>query len=40
MGGGAESASTGKRKYGNGKYGTARFLRMENATTAKVSMNL
>jgi len=39
--GGAKSASTGKRKYGNGKYEIiTRFLRMENASTANISMNL
>jgi len=29
--GGAENASTGKRKYGKAKYETANFARMENA---------
>ena len=38
--GGAESASTGKGKCGNEKHEIARFLRMENASTANVSMNL
>ena len=31
--GGAENASTGKRKYGKGKYETAHFASMENAST-------
>jgi len=31
--GGAENASTGKRKYGKGKYETAHFARMEKAST-------
>ena len=31
--GGAENASTGKRKYGKSKYETAHFARMENAST-------
>ena len=31
--GSAENASTGKRKYGKGKYETAHFARMENACT-------
>ena len=38
--GGAENASTGKRKYGKGKYETAHFARMENACMEKVSTNL
>jgi len=37
-GGGAESANTGKRKYGNAKYEIERFLK--NASTANASMNL
>jgi len=36
-GGGAENASTGKRKYGKGKYETAHFARMENACTENTS---
>jgi len=35
--GGAENASTGKRKYGKGKYETAHFARMENACTENPS---
>ena len=31
--GGAENASTGNRKYGKGKYETAHFASMENAST-------
>ena len=31
LNGGAENASTGKRKYGKGKYETAHFARMENS---------
>jgi len=38
--GGAENASTGKRKYGKGKYETAHFARMENACTENASTNL
>ena len=37
MVGGAEYASTGKRKYGKGKYETAHFARMENACTENAS---
>ena len=37
---GAESAVTGKCKYGNGKYEIAWFLGLENTSTAKISMNL
>ena len=40
VGVGSESASPGKRKYGNGKYEIVRFLRMENASTGNISMNL
>ena len=36
--GGAENASTGKRKYGKGKYETAYFARMENASTEKANL--
>jgi len=35
--GGAESASTGKRKYEKGKYETAHFAMMENACTENAS---
>jgi len=35
--GGAENVSTGKRKYGKGKYKTAHFARMENACTENAS---
>jgi len=35
--GGAENASTGKRKYGKGKYETAHFARMENASAENAS---
>ena len=35
--GGAENASTGKRKYRKGKYETAHFARMENASTENAS---
>ena len=35
--GGAENASTGKRKYGKSKYETAHFARMENACTENAS---
>jgi len=35
--GGAENASTGKRKCGKGKYETAHFARMENASTENAS---
>ena len=35
--GGAENASTGKRKYGKGKYETAHFARMENACMENAS---
>jgi len=38
--GGAENASTGKRKYGRGKYETAHFARMENGCTENASTNL
>ena len=38
--GGAENASTGKCKYGKGKYETAHFARMENACTENASTNL
>jgi len=38
--GGDENASTGKRKYGKGKYETAHFARMENACTEIASTNL
>ena len=38
--GGAENASTGKRKYGKGKYETAHFARMENACTENASTTL
>jgi len=35
--GGAENASTGKRKYGKSKYETAHFARMENTCTENAS---
>jgi len=35
--GGAENASTRKRKYGKGKYETVHFARMENACTENAS---
>jgi len=35
--GGAENASTRKRKYGKGKYKTVHFARMENASTENAS---
>ena len=35
--GGAENASTGKRKYGKGTYETAHFARVENACTENAS---
>jgi len=37
---GAENASTGKRKYGKGKYETAHFARVENACMENASTNL
>jgi hypothetical protein len=37
-GGGAEIASTGNRNYGNGKYKSAHFEMMENASTENRSI--
>jgi hypothetical protein len=36
--GGAEIASTGNRNYGNGKYKSAHFEMMENASTENRSI--
>ena len=38
-GGTPENASTGKRKYGIGKYDTMRIVRVENASMEKASTN-